>query len=68
MVRPDAYHSGQHLKGPPLCPAPALARLFDQAEKACKGTNALTYSNVCREKGSLLSFVYKFGREACQCC
>jgi hypothetical protein len=24
-------------------------------------------SNVCREKGWLLSFVYKFGQVACQC-
>ena len=24
--------------------------------------------NVCREKGSLLSFVYKFGQVARQCC
>jgi len=26
------------------------------------------YKNVCREMGSLLSFVYIFGRVACQCC
>ncbi len=25
------------------------------------------YNNVCREKGSLLSFVYKFGRVASWC-
>jgi hypothetical protein len=25
-------------------------------------------TNVCREKGSLLSFVYIFGRVACRCC
>ncbi len=32
---------------------------------------ALSYkrlANVCREKGSLLSFVYIFGRVAHQCC
>ncbi len=28
----------------------------------------LTVSNVCREIGWLLSFVYTFGRVACQCC
>jgi len=26
------------------------------------------YVNVCREKGSLLSFVYKFGQVARLCC
>ncbi len=25
-------------------------------------------TNVCREKGSLLSFVYKFGQDACRRC
>jgi len=31
-------------------------------------TMTVVYFNVCREKGSLLSFVYKFGRVAHQCC
>jgi hypothetical protein len=35
-----------------------------------KITTAFTFTlpNVCREKGLLLSFVYIFGRGACQCC
>jgi hypothetical protein len=34
-----------------------------------KGDDAiLAQPNVCNEKGLLLSFVYKFGRVARQCC
>ncbi len=32
------------------------------------GQLSFTWNNVCREKGSLLRFVHKFGRVACQCC
>jgi hypothetical protein len=31
-------------------------------------TYELAEANVCREKGLLLSFVYKFGQVACRCC
>jgi hypothetical protein len=38
-----------------------------QEERWDKGVSGLAPSNVCGEKGSLLSFVYKFGWVACQC-
>ncbi len=48
--------------------AGALEVILTTEASGATTTTAKAVTNVCREKGLLLSFVYKFGRVACQCC
>jgi len=43
-------------------------RIGGRCQDRLEVVNELIGTNVCREKGSLLSFVYKFGQVACRRC
>ncbi len=59
-------HSASNIIMPSVA-IPNVALYFSFAERG-NAECVLAYSNVSREKGLLLSFVYKFGQVACRCC